>query len=130
MCGVNCRFRLDLSLAWNTKTFVYVPEFMQPLTCGCGILLFGVTSQLLICCAVLVIGGGEKIRDLAPAAFLLGHSIRHWLLKLSTMPVYMTREGHLTVPVSQRIPEGPVADFVQSMQPRLSMQPRGVSAAA
>ena len=47
----------------------------------------------------MVTGGSSgKLRDAAPAAFLVGHSTAHMVLKASTLPVYMMREGRLSLP--------------------------------
>ena len=45
---------------------------------------------------MLVLGSGSgKVRDAAPAAFLVGHSVGYWVLHDSPLPVYLMREGLL-----------------------------------
>ena len=78
------------------------------------------------CCAVIVAGGSShRVRDAAPAAFLVGHSIPHWLLQASVLPVYLLQEGRLSVPPHQRVPQGSVSSWLHS-----SSSPALVSASA
>ena len=79
--------------------------------------------------AVLAIGGCTgKVRDIAAAAFVFGHSVRHWIVNISTIPVCMIKEGQLALPAIQRPSQGPFSSLVH--QARVSLQPAVVCAAA
>ena len=76
----------------------------------------------------MVMGGGRaKLRDAAPAAFLVGHSLAYWLQQAATVPVYLLREGRLTVPCDLRTLQGPISGWVHAAPP--AMTPRVAAAA-
>ena len=63
----------------------------------------------------MVIGGSSnKVRDAAPASFFCGHSIAHFIMKASVVPVYLAREGRLAVPAHQRMTQGPISGWLHA----------------
>ncbi|KAK9791380.1 hypothetical protein WJX73_007298 [Symbiochloris irregularis] len=48
-------------------------------------------------CTVMLVGGSScKTRDTPPAAFLLGHSMEHWLRTVSPIPIIFAADMQMT----------------------------------
>lgn len=61
----------------------------------------------------MVVGGSShKLRNLALASLLLGHSVGFGVLQASTVPVYLVDQGRLALPPNYSNPQGPLCSWL------------------
>ena len=48
---------------------------------------------------MMVLGGrSRRVRDMPLVGFLVGHSLQHWLLQLSSLPLHFMADDQLVLP--------------------------------